>query len=289
VDELQATQLDAVRQGVRARMSTSEAIQQLDITREALSSERDKNLLAKKQTEEYVAANTSLQEKLNQLRSQLLETSNQLEQSRVREANLQTKKQLQRKEMDFEAQKNQRLNTAVTTLKHRLANATVVAEQSQAQTRKLRVHVAAASRTVQSSYLNLDPYCFSANHAVDPYLGQSLYTNAYASLSPVAQKYYLDNLATNELLHSASSVEQEKIRQINLDLELASVVDRDVESIRRARDRQRLAILRSEAELGLSNTASDIVERTLLESKLEVDNALGRSGSSYLTNSDLGL
>ena len=91
------------------------------------------------------------------------------------------------------------------------------------------------------------------------------------------------------MLHSASSVEQENIRQINLDLELASVVDRDVESIRRARDRQRLAILRSEAELGLSNTASDIVERTLLESKLEVDNALGRSGSSYLTNSDLGL
>ena len=73
-------------------------------------------------------------------------------------------------------------------------------------------------------------------------------------------------------------------RQIDRDLETATAVDRDVDAMRRARDRERLAILRSEADLGLSSSASEIVERTLLESRMEVDAALGSSRGSYLSS-----
>ena len=76
--------------------------------------------------------------------------------------------------------------------------------------------------------------------------------------------------------------ESEKIRQIDDDLAMASAIDRDVDEVRRQRDRQRLALLRTEKNLGLDR-ASDTVERTLLESKIEIDDALGTSGGSYLS------
>jgi len=306
VEELHGTHLDALREGLTSRLSTNEAVQQLDIATESLNNERERRALAVAQTTELELENSTLRASVKDLRTQLLSVNSCLESSRVQEIRLKTSEQILRKSVDDEHQKTQQLKRAVGELR-------VVADQSQARERTLRVHVAAATAVAASS----DPYMTALgglgglsglnglsgldrlgglnglNSLTDQYLGSALsgyssgvYTPMY-QLSPTARRYYMENVAKSEALEASAVYESQKIRQIDLDLELATAVDKDVEAIRRARDRQRLAILRSEADLGLSSSANHIVERTLLESKMEVDQALGRSGHSYLSKVDV--
>ena len=47
--------------------------------------------------------------------------------------------------------------------------------------------------------------------------------------------------------------ETARLKKLDAELEVASAVERDVDSIRRARDRQNLALLRAEADLGITD------------------------------------
>ena len=48
--------------------------------------------------------------------------------------------------------------------------------------------------------------------------------------------------------------ETARLKKLDAELEVASAVERDVDSIRRARDRQNLALLRAEADLGITDS-----------------------------------
>lgn len=273
-EELQSTHLDALRDGLNASISTSEAIMTLKLMTDKAEMEKETRLIVETQCQKLRKANVDLQAQVKALHVQVSAMENRAEHARVQEVQLKTSEQLLRKSAQVE-------HSAATHLKRRLLQAQTDAEESQSRERKLRIHIAG----IAASGAGLDVSAYG------PYLDP--YTNAY-NLSPTARRYYLDNIAATNGFYptspGASSPAVKMVaaaavaRQIDRDLETATALDRDVDAMRRARDRERLAILRSEADLGLSSSASEIVERTLLESRMEVDAALGGSRGSYLSS-----
>ena len=282
-EELQSTHLDALRDGLNASISTSEAIMTLKLMTDKAEMEKEKRLSVETQCQRLRSANVDLQARVEALHVQVSAMENRAEHARVQEVKLKTSEQLLRKSAQVE-------HSAATHLKQRLLQAQSDAEESQSRERKLRIHIAG----IAASGVGVDISAYG------PYLDP--YTNAYNfsptvnayNLSPTARRYYLDNIAaTNGFYPTSPGATSPAVkmaaaaavaRQIDRDLEMATAVDRDVDTMRRARDRERLAILRSEADLGLSSSSSEIVERTLLESRMEVDAALGSSRGSYLSS-----
>ena len=290
-EELQSTHLDALREGLNASISTNEAIQKLGIMTDHFDTERQRRTMAEAHVHELRKENQEKTLQLEELHLKVASMEAKAEEFRIQEIQLKTSEQMLRKSAHDE-------HTAATHLKRRLVQARSDQEESQTRERKLRIHIAgiAAAGVGVGGIAGLR----LGNSVVGgTYLDQSLYTSAY-NLSPTARRYYLDNVfnteaaaaaaatsaaATSALYQSSSSPAAAAAaiaHQIDRDLELATAVDRDVDAVRRARDRQRLAILRSEADLGLLSSSNDLVERTLLESQMDVDAAIGSSGS-YLS------
>ena len=276
VEVLQSTHLEALRQGMDSRLSTQEANARLELAVERAGGERDRRIIQEKQCTEKCEENQRLKKAVIDLRARVSTLTSQLDEANVKEARLKSNEHMLKRSVGEEQTRSEHL-------KHRLAAAKIDADSSAHRERKLRVHIAAATAAVAAT---TDPYTILAT---DPYAlgrlgGSPSYSHVSTSynLSPNARRYYLENIMQKDHLDAQLVYETEKIRQIDDDLAMASAIDRDVDEVRRQRDRQRLALLRAENNLGLGH-ASDTVERTLLESKIEIDDALGTSGGSYLS------
>jgi hypothetical protein len=265
-EELQSTQLDALRDGLNANISTNEVLQKLRLMTTQMEEEKERKLAEQAKNNELTAEIKLLKESMDNMRLQLIAMEKYAEKNRVEEIRLKTSEQMLRKSAKDE-------QTASAHLKRRLVQARSDAEESQARERKLRLHIAGIAATGAGARYLGDPL---VGGGYGPYLDPVLYTSSAYNLSPSARRYYLDNIAANNAYLSTTAAQNAVSRQIDQELEFAAAVDRDVDSMKRSRDYERLALLRTEADLGLSSS-SDIVEKTLLESKLEVEAALNKS------------
>ena len=61
-------------------------------------------------------------------------------------------------------------------------------------------------------------------------------------------------LILRESFEMRQLAETARLKKLDAELEVARAAERDVDAIRRARDRQNLALLRAEADLGISDS-----------------------------------
>ncbi len=264
VEELQGTHLSALQEGLAARAMSAEAAEQLATADERLKRERAQRIAAEAESTRLREENVRLSGLVSELRAGLTKTSHELRTSKVVEAKARSNETLLRQTVDAEHQHAARLQ-------QRLATVAVEADEARVREAELRAHVASTSpRTYLSRALSGTALTNPASiyGTLYPYTSPALYAGPLSSPTASLARSRLESDLVIRDIELQRLAETARLREIDQEMLTAAAVDRDVESIRKARERQRLALLTAEAELGLLTSTSDLLEKSRLEREI---------------------
>jgi hypothetical protein len=245
--ELQNSHMEAITEGMRSQASTSELAQELANTQAILTRERRHRI--------------SKDEEIGRLRGENLELKGRVAALEDNTARGKQEIAALRENESVLRQSVSQQQVKTVKLEKSLATARVEADQSRNREARLRVHVATTSPRafVHPGMLagslyggglggsNIDALYGGMRSNID-----GIYANPY--LTDTARQLAFDSagvLRDYEVRHLAETA---RLKKLDAELEVASAVERDVDSIRRARDRQNLALLRAEADLGITDS-----------------------------------
>lgn len=236
--ELQNSHLEALQEGMRSQVSTSELAQELATTKALLEKQRQDCYAKDEEIRKLRAENASCLARIATLEDTAVKRAREV-------SNLKDSARKSRASEEVLRQSVNEHQVKTARLQQSLATAKIEAENSRERETRLRAHVAATS---PRSYIDPTLLAQSLYGPVGSNI-DTLYGNPY--LSETAKRLAFDSAATlrdYQIRHLAAT---SKLKEIDEEMEVASAVERDVDAIRRARDRQNLALLRAEADLGI--------------------------------------
>ena len=249
--ELQNSHLEALQQGMRTQASSSEISQELARVQAALERERRDRIMKDEEIGRLRGENLELKGRISSLEDSTTRGKQEIAVLRQTARKSRASESVLRQSVS-----EQQIKTA--KLEQSLATARVEADQSRSREARLRVHVAATS---PRAYLHPGILAGSlyggVGSNIDTLYGPSnidgIYANPY--LSDTARQLAFDSAGIlRESFEMRQLAETARLKKLDAELEVARAAERDVDAIRRARDRQNLALLRAEADLGISDS-----------------------------------